>query len=66
MKRRPGIYYTEEQKPLMWDLWEKGETLGSIARLFDRHHSSVECIIAESGGIRPAPRQRSSHHLSFK
>ena len=36
MKRRPRIYYTEEQKALMWDRWKKGESLGSIARLFDR------------------------------
>jgi hypothetical protein len=32
MKQRPGIYYTEEQKAMMWDRWQKGETLGSIAR----------------------------------
>ncbi len=62
---RPRIYYTEEQKALMWDRWQKGETLGSIARLFDRHHSSIERIIAESGGIRPAPRHRSSRSLSL-
>jgi hypothetical protein len=49
----------------MWDLWQKGETLGSIARLFDRHHSSIERIIAETGGIRPAPRRRASRCLSL-
>ena len=41
MKYRTRIYYTEEQKTLMWDRWQKGESLSSIARLFDRHHSSV-------------------------
>jgi len=65
MKQRPRIYYTEEQKSLMWDRWEKGETLGSIARSFDRQHSSIERIIAESGGIRPATRHRSPRHLSL-
>jgi len=25
----------------MWDRWQKGESLNSIARLFDRHHSGV-------------------------
>jgi transposase, IS30 family len=65
MKQRPRIYYTEEQKSLMWDRWQKGETLGSIARLFDRHHASIERIIAETGGIRPAPRHRSSRCLSL-
>ena len=65
MKQRTRIYYTEEQKYLMWDRWQKGETLGSIARLFDRYHSSIERIIAESGGIRPVPRCRSSRCLSL-
>ena len=27
MKQRPRIYYTEAQKALMWDRWEKGETM---------------------------------------
>lgn len=65
MKQRPRIYYTQEQRSLMWDRWQKGETLGSIARLFDRHHSSIERIIRESGGIRPPPRHRSSRTLSL-
>ena len=59
MKQRPRIYYTEEQKTLMWDRWQQGETLHSIARLFDRHHPSIQRILAETGGIRPAPRRRS-------
>ena len=25
MKYRKRIYYTEEQKSLMWDRWQKGE-----------------------------------------
>jgi len=29
VKQRPRIYYTEEQKALMWDRWQKGESLGS-------------------------------------
>lgn len=27
MKQRPRIYYTEDQKALMWDRWQKGETV---------------------------------------
>ena len=65
MKYRPRIYYTEEQKALMWDRWQKGESLGSIARLFDRHHPSIRRILAETGGIRPAPRRRSRLALSL-
>ena len=65
MKQRPRIYYTEEQKAVMWDRWQKGESLESIAQLFDRHHSSVQRILAETGGIRPAPRRRSSRSLTL-
>jgi IS30 family transposase len=43
----------------MWDRWQKCESLATIARLFDRGHSSIERILAESGGIRPPPRRRS-------
>jgi len=56
MKRRPRINYTESQKALMWERSQKGDSLEKIAQLFDRHHPSVERILAESGGIRPAPR----------
>ena len=65
MKQRPRIYYTEEQKALMWDRWQKGESLHQIARLFDRHHTSVRRILAESGGIRPSPRKRSCRSLTL-
>jgi IS30 family transposase len=65
MKRRPRIIYTEEQKALMWDRWKQGESLGSIARLFDRHHPSIERIIREHGGIRPPERRRASSALTL-
>lgn len=65
MKYRPRIYYTEEQKALMWDRWEKGETLHSIARLFDRNHTSVAGILSRTGGIRPAVRRRSRLALTL-
>ncbi len=58
MKRRPRIYYSASQRALMWEHWRKGETLHQIARLFDRSHSSVHRILAESGGIRPATWDR--------
>jgi IS30 family transposase len=64
MKQRPRIYYTENQKSLMWDRWKKGESMHQIASLFDRHHSSVQRIFAETGGIRPVKRSRSRLALS--
>jgi len=65
MKQRPRIYYTESQKALMWERWQKGESLQQIAQLFDRNHSSIQRILAETGGIRPARRCRSRLALTL-
>ncbi|UEP24713.1 IS30 family transposase [Burkholderia ambifaria] len=65
MKQRRRIYYTETQKVLMWERWRKGDTLHQIAQLFDRHHSSVQGILARTGGIQPAPRHRSKLALTL-
>ncbi len=65
MKQRPRIYYTETDKALMWDRWQKGESLNSIARLFDRHHSAIQGILARTGGIRPPQRRRSQRALTL-
>ena len=65
MKQRPRIYYTEGQKALMWERWRKGDSLQQIAQLFDRNHSSIQGILAESGGIQPAPRRRSRLALTL-
>lgn len=65
MRYRTRIQYTQSQKSQMWDRWQRGESLHQIARLFDRHHSSVRGILAESGGIRPPQRRRSPRTLSL-
>ena len=54
MKYRQRIYYTESQKALMWDRWQKGDSLHAITRLFDRGHSSVQRIRGETGGAPPS------------
>ncbi|MEK9940403.1 MAG: helix-turn-helix domain-containing protein, partial [Methylotenera sp.] len=65
MKYRPRIYYSDEQKAIMWDRWKKGDSLHDIARLFDRNHSSVGRILSLTGGIRPPQRIRSHLALSL-
>jgi len=65
MKQRPRIYYTESQRSLMWDHWQEGDSLQQIAQLFDRNHPSIERILTESGGIRPAQRRRSRLALTL-
>src|SRR5436305_2088090 len=65
MKQRPRIYYSASQKALMWECWREGATLHRIAQLFDRSHSSVHRILAETGGIRPPERGRSRWALTL-
>ena len=65
MKQRKWVHYTEDQKALMWERWQKGESLQHIAQLFDRSHSSVQGILSKHGGIRPLPRRRSRLALSL-
>ena len=65
MKQRPRIYYTDSQKALMWERWRKGDSLQKIAQLFDRNHSSVQGVLAETGGITPVPRYRSKRALTL-
>ncbi len=65
MKNRPRIYYTETDKALMWDRWQKGESLQTIAQLFNRNHSSVAGVLSRTGGIRPPRRTRSEIVLSL-
>jgi IS30 family transposase len=65
MKQRPRIYYSASQRAVIWDRWRKGETIHQIAGLFDRGHSSIQRILAESGGIRPAERRRSKLALTL-
>ena len=65
MKQRPRIYYTETDKALMWDRWQQGDSQAAIARLFDRGHSSIQGVLAQTGGIRPAPKRRSSLALTL-
>jgi IS30 family transposase len=59
------IYYTEADRSLMWNRWQKGDSLNAIARDFGRSHSSVQGIFARTGGIRPPERRRSEPALSL-
>jgi len=63
MGYRTRIQYTEADKALMWERWRRGESLNSIGRLFGRRHTTVQQMLARTGGIRPPPRRRS--HLAL-
>jgi IS30 family transposase len=65
MKYRTRINYSESQKALMWERWQKGDSLQQIAQLFDRNHSTIQGILSRTGGIRPTPRRRSRLALTL-
>ncbi len=59
------IKYTEEMKSYIWDRYQQGDSVWSIARSFDRSSSSIHQQLSRSGGIRPVARKRSSRSLSL-
>ena len=65
MARRSRIYFTDKQKADIWDRWERGESMSSIGRLFDRDSSSIYPLLSRTGGIRPPERRRSKRTLSM-
>ena len=65
MKYRRRIFFTDEQKSDIWDRWQRGESMSSIGRLFDRESSSIYPLLARTGGIRPPDRVRSRLALTL-
>jgi transposase, IS30 family len=65
MKYRTRTNYTDAQKALMWDRWQKGDSMKEIGRLFDRGHTTVQRILTQDGGIRPRERKRSPSALTL-
>jgi hypothetical protein len=46
MKYRRRIYYSSLQRAEIWDRWQRGESMSSIGRVFDRQSSSVFSVIS--------------------
>jgi len=65
VRKRTRTIYTATQKALMWDRWQKGDALNTIARLFDTSHAAISNVVYENGGIRPHQRKRSSTSLTL-
>jgi len=65
MARRRRIYFTAEQKSEIWDRWQRGESMSSIGRRFERDSSSIHPLISRTGGIRPLERKRSRLALTL-
>jgi IS30 family transposase len=65
MAYRRRIYFSEQQKAEIWDRWQRGESMSSIGRLFERNSSSIFPLLARTGGIRPPERRRSRLALTL-
>lgn len=65
MRNRRRIYFTNEQKAEIWDRWQRGESMRSIGRGFDRNSSSIYPFLSRTGGIRPPDRKRSRLSLTL-
>ncbi len=65
MSYRRRIYFTNEQKTEIWDRWQRGESMSSIGRGFDRDSSSIYPLLYRTGGIRPRDRKRSKLALTL-
>jgi IS30 family transposase len=65
MSYRRRIYFTAEQKAEIWDRWQRGESMSSIGRGFDRDSSSIYPLLSRTGGIRPPDRRRSRLSLTL-
>lgn len=65
MVYRARIKYTEDMKAYIWDRYQQGDSVWSIARSFDRSSSSIHGQLARTGGIRPAGRKRPPRSLSL-
>jgi len=65
MSYRRRIYFTAKQKNEIWDRWQRGESMSSIGRGFERESSSIYPLLSRTGGIRPPERKRSRLSLTF-
>ncbi len=65
MKYRRRVFFTNKQKSEIWDQWQRGESMSSIGRGFDRGSSSIYPLLARTGGIRPPERIRSRLALTL-
>ncbi len=59
------LKYTDEMRSYIWDRYQQGDSVWSIARSFDRSSSSIHRQLARTGGIRPRERKRSQQMLSL-
>ena len=66
MAYRTRLKYSDSMKSYIWDRYQQGDSIWSIARSFDRSSSSIHGQIARTGGIRPPQRTRRPQTLNLE
>ncbi len=59
------VRFSEEERIEVWDRWQAGDANRLIGRDLGRSAASIRAFVESWGGVRPAPRRRSLHHLSL-
>ena len=66
MKKTTRTHYSAAQCTMMWDLYQRGESLATIGSLFNKSHTAAAGVIGRTGGIRPAERKRRDSSLTLE
>jgi IS30 family transposase len=56
----------ERKKVIIWDKWEKGISMGEIARAINKPPATIFSYLRYHGGIQPYKRSRSSLSLTLE
>ncbi|HLF43598.1 MAG TPA: IS30 family transposase [Acidimicrobiia bacterium] len=58
--------FSEAERTLIWDWWQRGGSMRGAAGELGRAHASVRTMIESYGGVRPSRRCRAPRHLSLE
>ncbi len=61
-----GRRFTEAERCEVWDRWQGGESMRSIAVGMNRGSASIRTMIESTGGVRPKGRRRRAEHLTVE
>jgi IS30 family transposase len=61
-----GRRFTETERSEVWDRWQGGESMRSIAHGMKRGSASIRTMIESTGGVRPTGRRRRDDHLTIE
>lgn len=58
--------FTKLEKEMIFDSWKQGIGFSDIAKQLDSKPGTIFTILRDTGGIKPAPRQRKTNHLTLE